>query len=279
MMAASQAQHGAFLSARGGSDNMAAMGFLGALVESMEEDLDHGWWDGCRPVRTGTEDASSQSGEDIAQELIAQAHCFCDAGSAEPVAKDSVAEQEQEEDEIPELAAAHISGHEFEARMIKKPGESLGLSVNIVGDALLIQDCFEEGLAGSWNSMSTSSLQLKVWDKIISCNGNADPSAMLSCIAQGGSCAIRLRVLRGPFSPPTPASPSPSAVIPHNIFDDSSLADEDDRAKAAELEAKRDASRAEYERRQHEKTKVNVSQDKGDLQRLLAERLAKSRGT
>ena len=77
----------------------------------------------------------------------------------------------------------------------------------------------------------------------------------------------------------TPSSPSLPAVRPPSIFDDTPEVQERERVRAAELKAKREDSRAEYDRRQREKTKVSISEDKGELQRFFAERLAKRRGT
>ena len=182
---------------------------------------------------------------------------------------------------ISELALPTASEwQEFEARMVKKPGESPGLAVGTNGNALLILDCFEEGLASSWNAMNSPCLKLQVGDKIIRCNGASDPDyAMLSCISQSGRCAIRLKVLRGPFSPVAPSSPPLHAVSPFSIFDDTQEVQERERIRAVVLKAKRDDAQAEYDRRQREKTKVSISEDREELQRLIAERLFKNPGT
>ena len=126
--------------------------------------------------------------------------------------------------------------------------------------------------------MSSAGSQLRVGDKIISCNGITDPEDMVTCMVQTGRYGIRLKTLRRPYSPASPNLLSLPAARSPSIFDDPPEVAERERVRIAELEAKRDASRADYLKRQEEKAKVIISEDKSDLQSLIAERLAKSRG-
>ena len=155
-------------------------------------------------------------------------------------------------------------------------------SVNFLEVALPIRDLYEEGLAGTWNALHKPDLQLRSGDKIVSCNGFTGPESMLDCIAQWDTCALKLKVLRGPFPTPTqPSSPrsfSQPIASQFSFFDIPPEAQEREKLRDAELEKKRQASQAEFERRRQETAKVTNTVDKADLQRLIMERLAKSRG-
>ena len=166
----------------------------------------------------------------------------------------------------------------FEVRLYRRAGASIGIAFNVLDDGLLITWVSVEGehLASIWNAMSAQEVQLKTGDKISCCNGITAPESMVKGIASG--CGpLRLTIQRGPFEPP--------AMLTHiaeKPFDD---ADDEfeigQKIKERDLEDKREAKRLEAiankETREKE-AKLLAQADKGDLQKMLGERLARSRG-
>ena len=191
---------------------------------------------------------------------------------------------------------------EFEVRMFRKTCRiSIGLSVIVLEDGLLIEGCFEDmdeyddgicspsNLVAAWNAMCGTEEQLRIGDKIISCNGITDPNAMLNGICEIRG-AIRLAVLRGPFEVPLRPAPSESwdaAEHPDCFGSADGLRDSGKREQEktrtrtkaeTELLAMRDSIRIEHEKRKEERANARSCADTSGLQMVIADRLAKSRG-
>ena len=242
-----RAQSSAWQSAN--TEGNVPMALLGTLIECMEEDLQ---CDACE-------------GSDGEQQLANSFSDRVDEGAQDP---------ELEELPVP----ARIE--EFEVRMHRKTYTSLGMAVNVLKDGLLVSWCSdaEDCLVGIWNAMGAEAVQLRAGDKITSCNGISDPEQILGCVSSGLG-ALRMQVRRGPFA--QTELPVPAAGPPDWRDDADRESDDADVAqkKEEELEAKREAGRREYEEKKEEDAKVLLSPDKGDLQKLIAERLARSRGS
>jgi len=175
---------------------------------------------------------------------------------------------------------------------------SIGLSVIVLEDGVLIEGCFEDmdedddgicspsNLVAAWNAMCGTEEQLRIGDTIISCNGITNPNAMLNGIGEARG-AIRLVVLRGPFAVPCRPAPSDSwdaAEHPDWFSSADGLKDFGEREKEkartkaeTELLAMRDSIRIEHEKRKEEAANARSCADTSGLQKLIADRLAKSR--
>jgi hypothetical protein len=146
-----------------------------------------------------------------------------------------------------------------------------------MSDGLLVSWVGDEGLAETWNNMCDRTSQLRNGDKVCVCNGITDPELMLEGFLKG-SAAFRLQVQRGPFDPEMPETPMPptfsfelEAVLHRDILvQPHREQDSEHRAQAMHLEAE-----AREDARGRD-AKQLLQADGGELQRMMAERLAKS---
>ena len=219
------------------------MAFLGTLVERMEEELDF----------------SAQRQHE---------------GRLDDCCLSSDPEAPEKEDL--EAISSSSEVEEFKVRLHRKTHVSLGMSINVLEDGLLVDWCSdtEEVLVGIWNAMSAKTVQVRAGDKISSCNGISDPESMLRCVSSGLG-QLRLRVRRGPFAfpeqPPLPADLNCCNYMGDRQFQTSAAVPEEQH----DLATPREAARLEHERNQ----KLALNADRGQLQELIAQRLAKRRGS
>jgi len=165
----------------------------------------------------------------------------------------------------------------FEARLFKRDGVRFGMAFNTLRDGLLITALDEEGLAGIWNRMCEAAQELRVGDKVVSCRGHTDPELMLQEFFNA-SGAFRLDVRRGPFQPEMPEYFMPpecsSALEPTSLPDSCTRPkkdnEEEELAQARQLESK---AREEAQERDAKQVPLKTH---AELQRMIAERLAKS---
>jgi len=237
------------------SSNLAPLGFLTALIEGMEED----------------------SLEDHAQ-LLARGGSHVDSvpKDTDENSVSSCGQSEEASDAdlvVPQNAANSIQP--FEVRLFKRTGASLGVAFNIVRDGLLVSWVGDEGLAGIWNGICDVEMQLRNGDKVIGSNGSSDPKLMLESFSRLG--AHRLQVLRGPFDPELPETQMPPAYQAGGLTSQQGALEhgptreqreESERARQAEASIKEETKEAEARQLLHA--------GPGDLQKMLAERLARS---
>ena len=219
------------------------MAFLGTLLECMEEDLDS---------------SAHRHHEGRLDEC-------CSLSDPEAAEKEDVA-----------AMSSSSELHEFEVRLHRKTHVSLGMSVNVLEDSLLVEWCSDSGevLVGIWNAMSARTVRLRAGDRIVSCNGISDPESMLKHVSSGLG-HLRLQVQRGPFAlPEPPALPAEFGCC--QVTDGTQI----DHAESV-LEVPHDSASShegvhlELEWDQH----LALSADRRQLQELIAQRLAKSRGS
>ena len=161
------------------SSGLAPMGFLTALIEGMEQDVeeDHAGL----PALGGSQSQDIQS--DVDQTIMTPAATSEAEGAGADLAGTGGIEA--------------FAMEPFEVKFLKRAGTSLGVAFNILWDGLLVTWVGEEGLVGMWNRGCDVELQVRSGDKVISSNGNYDPESMIEGFSRLGP--HRLQVLRGPF--------------------------------------------------------------------------------
>ena len=171
--------------------------------------------------------------------------------------------------------SAEVVEETFSVRVIKPDRVSMGLSLQQHGEphreGLLIERVLPGGVVELWNAKCPESTKVAQYGKIVSINGFTDAERMLEACRSNGKLALQL--LRGPFSeeafdePQAPAQPQE-----HNVIQQEE-SEKDDEEEEDEAKAKQKSAQEE------ERKQLVLSSGAADIQRLLAERFARSLST
>ena len=141
---------------------------------------------------------------------------------------------------------------------------------------MLVDWVGDDGLIGIWNCKCDGEMQLGRGDKVVDSNGISDPNHMLESFRELG--AFRLQVRRGPYSPAELETQMPLAcqVAVGSILQQVALEHTAAKAQREEGErARRLEASVEDEAKKKEASQLLLA-GPADLQRMLAERLARS---
>ena len=168
------------------------------------------------------------------------------------------------------LESVPMAERTFMVEMVKPSGTSLGLSLQEYEEDLLIERVLPGGAVDVWNSQREVGYPVSNLDRILRINGITGSQRMLDACRSSGQ--LVLEILKGPFQAKLLDDFDVAAQPPERNDNQQSVDQEAESRAAAQEKLKIEREALEEARKQLARDSETV-----DIQRLLAQRLERSR--